>query len=120
MSDWSVTAEEQAMREKVTYPRQSIGWDVSPRRPLADPVPEHLIRAIFAATLFCLPLRIVAIAFATQVRVQRAAGDLRAAAVASTGARGWSTAAFWVGGTFHLLTFVIFGIKILRAGLSGA
>ena len=60
---------------------------------LPPEVPDHLILAVLATVMFCMPLGIVALVYANQVQARRLAGDFQGALLASRKARSWSIAA---------------------------
>ena len=72
------------------------GVPVPPPPPGAAP-PNHLVWAILATLLCCLPGGIVAIVYAAQVDSKFAAGDIAGARAASDNARLWSWVSFGVG-----------------------
>jgi len=58
--------------------------------PTAAPPPNHLVWAVLATVLFCLPVGVVAIVFASQVNGRYNSGDYAGAQEASSKARTWA------------------------------
>jgi len=79
--------------------------------------PSHLVWAILATVLCCLPTGIAAIVFAAQVDGRYAAGDYTGALQSSANAKTWSWVSFGLG-----LVFVLFylGLGVLGALAGGA
>lgn len=88
-------------------------------RPMLDPggpkPPNHLVWAILATLLCCLPTGIAAIVFAAQVDGKYAAGDYAGARQSSANAKTWSWVSFGLGMAF--LVFYL-GLGVL-GGLAG-
>lgn len=79
-------------------------------------VPNHLVWAILATILCCLPLGIVSIVYAARVDGYVAAGDIAAARAASTKALNWAVAAAIIGPLLIALYFVfVVGLGVMGA-----
>jgi uncharacterized membrane protein YvbJ len=68
-------------------------------------IPNHLVFAILATVLCCLPTGIVSIVYAAQVNTKVAAGDLAGATQASNNAKMWALISLGLG----LLSIVSWG-----------
>lgn len=93
--------------------------DIPPPTPVRPPVaakpPNHLILAILATVLCCLPLGVPAIIFAAQVDGKAAAGDTAGAAEASRKAKLFSMLAIGIGGVIA----VVYVISLVVAFANG-
>ena len=87
---------------------------VAPPRPA-----NYLVQAILVTLFCCLPLGIVSIIFAAQVNGAYDRGDYAGADKASKQAKMWSWISFGIGAAVVLLWFVIFGLGMMSAILSG-
>lgn len=76
-------------------------------------VPTHLVWAVLATVLCCLPTGIVAIVYAAQVNSKLEAGNIEGARAASDNARMWS----WISLALGLVSIFIYFIAILPAML---
>ena len=72
----------------------------------------HLVYAILATVLFCMPFGVVGIVFASQIDGKVAAGDIVGAESSARQAKGWTIAAFALGGVVGLAY-----VALLVAGL---
>lgn len=75
----------------------------------AEHVPNHLVWAILATILCCLPLGVVSIVYATQVDGRRMAGDIAGARELSHKAKMWAIWAAISGPLLAIIWMVFFG-----------
>ena len=90
-----------------TAPQARAG---TPRAPVVQPVPTHLVWAILSTLFCCWPLGVVAIVYACKVDRRRADGDLPGALAASRMAGLW---ALWSALSVLIILVVFFGLAIL-------
>ncbi len=68
-----------------------------PRNTFAEPVKNHLAKAIFSTLCCCLPLGVVAIVYAAQVGSKQAGGDYYGAKESSDNAEKWANISIVLG-----------------------
>ncbi len=85
--------------------------------PAADPspIPSHLVAAILATAFCCLPLGVVAIVFAAQVKVRQEAGDLYGARRASDQAGKFTKIAFGIGLVIKIVLIAAVIVSVILA-----
>lgn len=87
----------------------------------APPRPNnYLVQAILVTVFCCLPLGIVSIVFAAQVNGAFDRGDYAGADKASRQAKMWCWISFGIGGAAVLLWFLLVGLSMISAILSGS
>lgn len=83
------------------------------------PIPNYLVRSVFATLCCCLPLGVLAIIFGAQVNSKLASGDVAGAMQASENARKLSFYAIIIGVIVIILGIVFNGGLALLSGLTG-
>ncbi|NLA68668.1 MAG: CD225/dispanin family protein [Gammaproteobacteria bacterium] len=84
-----------------------------PREAAPPKPPNHLVWAILATLLCCLPTGIAAIVFAAQVDGKYASGDYAGALRSSANAKTWSWVSLGLGLVFGALYFMFAVIGVL-------